>query len=68
MNLLLVNRWLASLFVRSSSFAQRDGSLFTNLYGITVQFNAYRSIQFVIDHEVETPGLYIQIKIEILDI
>ena len=41
----LVNRWLASLFVRSSSFARRDGSWFADLHGIIIQFNAYQSIQ-----------------------
>ena len=39
----LVNRWLASSFVPSSSFARRDGSLFANLQGIIIQFNACQS-------------------------
>ena len=36
MNCSLLNHWLASLFVRSCSFAWCDGSLFANLHGIII--------------------------------
>ena len=45
MNRSFVSYTVVRLFVCSGSYSGRDGSVFADLHGIIIQFNAYQSIQ-----------------------